>query len=203
MIGPSNVDALRLIGRWPAWPAPAVLLSGPPGSGKTHLAHIWAAQSGAVILSADRLTKGEAGGVSCSAMVVEDISSEAAPEEPLFHLINAMRESGGSLLLTARAPAEAWRIHLPDLRSRLRMAAPAALGAPDDELLRRVLVKLFADRQLAIDKPVVDYLLARMERSFGAAISIVQAIDRAALAAGRPITRSVAAAILADQPASG
>ena len=99
------------------------------------------------------------------ALAVEDVPPDAVPEAALFHLINSVRELGGSLLLTSRSQAEDWQVGLPDLRSRLRLAAPVALGAPDDELLRQVLVKLFADRQLVVDKPVIDYLISRMERS--------------------------------------
>ena len=120
------------------------------------------------------------------------------PEAALFHLFNDVREHGGSLLITSRDRTEDWRVDLQDLRSRLRLATPVALGAPEDGLLRQVLVKLFADRQLLVDKPVIDYLVARMERSLSAAVRLVDALDRAALSAGRRITRPMAAGILAQ-----
>lgn len=196
--GPSNAAALHLIERWPDWPSPVVVLSGPPGSGKTHLAHVWASLSGAAILAAshlhtaDVLATYQAGGIA-----VEDVSMHDVPQHALFHLINSAKESGGSLLLTSRTSAADWRIDLPDLRSRLRMATPVALDPPDDELLRKVLVKLFADRQLTVDKPVIDYLLVRMERSLSAAVTLVEALDRQALATARRITRPLAAELFA------
>ncbi len=199
MPGGSNSVALRLIESWPDWPGPIVLLTGPAGSGKTHLAHIWAAEANAAIVPASDLAGNRAvpriapGG----AIAVEDVTPEAVPEAELFHLINGVRELGGSLLLTARRRADDWQVGLPDLRSRLRLAAPVTLGAPEDELLRQVLVKLFADRQLAVDKPVIDYLIARMERSLSAASALVEALDAEALAAGRRVTRAMAAGILA------
>ena len=198
MPGPSNEVALRLIESWPAWPSPVLLLAGPSGSGKTHLVNIWASTADAKIMEADTL----AGLVhptivARGAIAIEDVAPEAAPEAALFHLINSVREAGGSLLITSRAPADEWHVNLPDLRSRLRMAAPAALGAPDDDLLRKVLVKLFADRQLVVDKPLIDYLISRMERSLSAAVELVETLDREALAAGRGITRSMASAVLA------
>jgi chromosomal replication initiation ATPase DnaA len=205
MTGPSNSAALHLIESWPDWPAPVVLLTGPSGSGKTHLAHIWAERASAEIVPAaalsldtdvSRLAPG-------GAIVVEDILPDAVPEAALFHLINGVRELGSSLLLTSRSAPDDWRASLPDLRSRLRLAAPATLGAPEDDLLRRVLVKLFADRQLVVDKPVIDYLISRMERSLSAAVALVEAIDQEALAAGRRITRSMAAGILAGTATSG
>jgi chromosomal replication initiation ATPase DnaA len=197
--GPSNSVALRLIESWPGWPSPVVLLTGPAGSGKTHLAQIWAANANAEVLRADALAieqivpRIEAG----RSFVVEDVAPHAVPAAALFHLINAVRELGGSLLLTSRDRAEGWQVDLPDLRSRLRLAAPVVLQPPDDELLRQVLVKLFADRQLLVDKPVIDYLVSRMERSLSAAAALVEALDRAALAAGRRITRPMAAEVLA------
>ena len=120
----------------------------------------------------------------------------------MFHLINSVSEQGGALLLTSRHPAEDWRAELPDLRSRLRMATPVTIGAPDEELLRKALVKLFADRQLVVEKAVIDYLLLRMERSLASAVALVEALDREALAAGRAITRPMAGRILAEERAS-
>jgi len=202
MVGPSNGSALRLIERWPDWPAAVVLLTGPGGSGKTHLVHIWAAEAKAEIVPATSMANHEMlPTMRGSALAVEDVLPDAVPEAALFHLINTVRELGGSLLLTSQTQAEDWRVTLPDLRSRLRLAAPLALGAPEDELLRRVLVKLFADRQLVVDKPLIDYLISRMERSFSAAVGLVEALDGEALAAGRPITRTMAAEILAGRAA--
>jgi chromosomal replication initiation ATPase DnaA len=199
---PSNAAALHLVDRWPDWPAPVVVLSGPPGSGKTHLAHIWAERSGAAIHASEWLDAANRPPLRLGGgLVVEDLSMADVPQEQLFHLINSAREAGASLLLTSRAPATDWRIALPDLRSRLRMAAPVALAPPDDDLLRKVMVKLFADRQLTIDKPVLDYLLVRMERSLSAAAVLVEALDREALASARRITRPLAARILAGDNA--
>ncbi len=199
MVSGSNSAALRLIESWPDWPSPVALLTGPSGSGKTHLVHIWAARAGAEIIEAAALRLeyipqlGTAG-----ALAVEDVEPAAVPEEPLFHLFNSVREHGGSLLVTSQAHPEEWNVVLPDLRSRLRLATPLTLGAPEDALLRQVLVKLFADRQLLVDKPVIDYLIARMERSLRAAVRLVDALDRASLSAGRRITRQTAAGILAE-----
>ena len=200
LVSPSNRAAFTLIGRWPDWPAPFVVLSGPAGSGKTHLAHIWAERAEAAIVDAGHVPaeSGLAGTV-----VVEDVQPRGVPEREFFHLINSAKESGGSLLLTSRLPAAAWEISLPDLRSRLRMAAPAVLEPPDDDLLRQVLVKLFADRQISVDRGLVDFLLARMERSLSAAAVLVDRLDREALAEGRRITRPLAAAVLAAAAGDG
>jgi chromosomal replication initiation ATPase DnaA len=202
VVGSSNRDALRLIESWPDWPSPLAVLSGPPGSGKTHLAHIWSELSGAEILSS-AFSRDSAMRIPISALAVEDVEPGGVPEGSLFHLINEVRENGGSLLLTSRFQVEEWRVGLPDLSSRLRLAAPLSLGAPDDDLLRQVLVKLFADRQLIIEKAVIDYLLLRMERSLSAATILVELLDREALAEGRKISRPLAARVLADMMDAG
>jgi chromosomal replication initiation ATPase DnaA len=198
MVGPPNQAALKLIESWPDWPSSVVVLSGPPGSGKTHLAHIWASHMGTEIIPASEIgSQTSPGWTPERGIAIEDVRSGNVDEDALFHLINMVNERGASLLITSRSGPTDWNISLADLRSRLRLATPVVLGAPDDELLRRVLVKLFADRQLIVDKAVVDYMLLRMERSLAAAAALVDALDREALAESGRITRPMAARILA------
>ena len=193
IVGNSNREAFEVAAHSAD---PVVLLIGPAGSGKTHLAHIWAARRGGRLIAATELAgAGLAEIEPGSAYAVEDIDAGGLAEAALFHLINAAREAGGYLLATAReTPATS----LPDLQSRLRLARPATLLPPDDLILRPVLVKLFADRQLVVEKPVVDFLLPRIERSFSAVAEVVDLLDHEALAAGQAITRPMAARILAE-----
>ncbi len=197
LVAPANAEAVAWLDRWPLWPAPALVLTGPAGSGKTHLAHVFAARAGAVVLEAQGLAVPrlpELLGTAPAAIVEE---AHAAPEAALFHLYNLLAERKGHLLLPARAPPARWAIALADLRSRLLAAPVAALQPPDDTLLAALLVKLFADRQLAVGAEVLAYLVPRLERSFAAAAQIVAALDRAALAAHRPVTVPLARAVLA------
>ncbi len=196
--GPCNEDALNLIESWPDWPANAIALVGPEGSGKTHLATIWAAASGARVTSARAL--GEAklpAALATGALVIED-GAATQDESALFHLINLAREERAYLLFTARSVPSAWPVVLPDVVSRLRALPVVTLQAPDDAMLRAVIVKLAADRQLALDETVVRYLLTRIERSFAAARSAVIALDQEALRQGRPPTRALAAELFRD-----
>lgn len=203
IVGQSNREALALVEAWPDWPAPVVVLSGPAGSGKTHLAHIWAERAGAEMLAADMFGSEALPRFLGRGLAVENVDAEQVPEQALFHLINHAKETEASILVTSRRESSKWRVALPDLRSRLRMAAPAALASPDDALLRQVLVKLFADRQLIVERAVLDFLLVRMERSLAAASLVVEALDREALAAGRSITRPMAAEVLARMETRG
>jgi chromosomal replication initiation ATPase DnaA len=196
--GPCNASALELVEAWPDWPANAVALVGPEGAGKTHLAMIWAAAAGARTVSARALGETELpAALATGALVVEDATS-GADERTLFHLLNLVREENASLLLTARTAPATWPIAIPDLASRLRALPVVLLQPPDDAMLRAVMVKLAADRQLALDQSVVSYLTTRIERSFAAARAAVVALDNEALRQRRPPTRALAAEIFRE-----
>jgi chromosomal replication initiation ATPase DnaA len=196
--GPCNRGALELIDCWPDWPASAIALIGPEGSGKTHLATIWAAAAGARVVSAHALNEvGLRATLATGALVIEDAAA-TTDERALFHLINLAREDNCFLLLTARFAPSAWPIGIPDVVSRLRAMPVVTLAAPDDAMLRAVIVKLAADRQLALDESVVSYLSTRIERSFAAARAAVIALDNEALRRGRPPTRALAAELFRD-----
>ena len=195
LVAPCNAAAVAWIDRWPDWPGPALALVGPAGSGKTHLAHVWRARTGASLIPG-RAVRGEIDLLLWGAKhaVVDD--ADSADEETLLHLYNRLALDGASLLITAGAPPARWATRLADLASRLRTAPVAAIGAPDDALIEAVMVKLFADRNLIPAPEVIAYLLARIERSFDAARRTVAALDRAALAERRTITVQLARSVL-------
>jgi chromosomal replication initiation ATPase DnaA len=195
--GPANEAALALIERWPDWPNRIMLLAGEEGSGKSHLASIWAEQSGARMISAHALTAASVpNALATGALVVEDLKPEGFDERALFHLMNLAREEAAFVLITARMPPSAFEIELRDLRSRLRAVPVVSLAPPDDRLLRALIVKFCADRQLAVDESLVGYLVGRIERSYGAARRAVELLDSESLRLGRPVTRALAAELL-------
>jgi len=194
LAGPSNRAALALIERWPDWPAPAMALVGPEGSGKSHLAAIWADASGARVLAGRLLGEVDLPtALATGALVLEDVDPVGLDERALFHLINLVREQGAFLLITARQPPAGFPVGIRDLASRLRSVPAVTLAAPDDALLRALLVKLAADRQLAVDEALVTYLANRIERSFAAARAAVERLDQEAMRRHRPVTRALAA----------
>lgn len=198
--GPSNAAALALIERWPDWPATAAALVGPEGSGKSHLAAIWADSAGARAIASHAITAANVPtALATGALLIEDLREGACEEAALFHLLNLAREQGAFLLITARIPPGGWSVRLPDLASRLRALPTVALAPPDDALLRAVLVKLFADRQLAVDEGLIGFLAARIERSFAAARAIVAELDREALRQKRDVNRTLAAELLRNR----
>lgn len=187
-----------------AWPSGKLALSGPEGSGKSHLVHVWAADHAAEIVAAADLGREDIERLaSRDRVAVEDIEAlheGEAGEVPLFHLHNLLLASGGRLLLTARSAPARWAIALPDLKSRLQATGLAHLSPPDDALLGAVIMKLFADRQIAVPPALISYLVQRIDRSFAAALDIVDRLDAAALSEGRPVNRSLAARLLDNAP---
>jgi chromosomal replication initiation ATPase DnaA len=195
----SNADALHMIEAWPHWPDTVLLLVGAPGSGKSHLATIWATNADAQMLSGSDLSNSDVVALSDHpALVIDAADDLGAAEAPLFHLLNIARQDRKSILLTARRAPDFWGLKTPDLLSRLRLAPMAEIGAPDDALLQAVLKKLFRDRQLLVDPAVADFIALHIDRSLDIARALVATLDRMSLARGSAITRAMARELLLD-----
>ena len=192
LIAPCNRDAVQWLDRWHDWPSPVLALYGPAGCGKTHLTNVFLAQTEGRDITDDVRGGAEPSNIlaASGAFVIEGADALAVGQraEDLLHFYNVARELGAKILFTAEQPPSRWNITLPDLASRLKAATAVGIGAPDDALIGSLLVKLFADRQLKVDEDVIPYMLARMERSFDAARTLVSKVDDLALAKHRNIT---------------
>lgn len=184
-ISECNRTAWDTLQRWPNWGAHALILSGPAGSGKTHLAELWRARVGAACINAAALDARTAG--SNGHWLVEDIEG-LRDERLLLHLFNATREQGGGLLMTSAVPAAQLPFTLPDLTSRLLAAASASIAQPDDAVLAASFRKQFADRQMKVDEEVIAYIVPRIERSLGAVKTLVETLDRTTLETRKNLT---------------
>jgi chromosomal replication initiation ATPase DnaA len=195
--GPANEAGLALIDSWPDWPNRIMLLVGPEGSGKSHLAAIWAEDAGARSTAAHALALDDVPGtLATGALVIEDLKPGRFDERAMFHLMNLARQDEAFVLMTTRLSPSAFEVELRDLRSRLRAVPTVSLLPPDDLLFRGLIVKFCADRQLSVDETVVSYLTSRIERSYAAARQAVDLLDSEALRLGRPVTRALAAELL-------
>jgi chromosomal replication initiation ATPase DnaA len=195
--GPANEAGLALIDIWPDWPNRIMLLVGPEGSGKSHLAAIWAEDAGARSTAAHALALDDVpGALATGALVIEDLKPGRFDERAMFHLMNLARQDEAFVLMTTRLSPSAFEVELRDLRSRLRAVPTVSLLPPDDLLFRGLIVKFCADRQLSVDETVVSYLTSRIERSYAAARQAVDLLDTEALRLGRPVTRALAAELL-------
>jgi chromosomal replication initiation ATPase DnaA len=198
LVSDCNRAAVKLIDAWPQWSDQVQLLIGPAASGKTHLARVWQALSGAETLDPGTLRIDVVDRMKAATpLIVEDADRAAYEEKSLFHLLNLAREHRLFVLLTARNVPSRWRLSLPDLLSRLNASPAVEIGAPDEALIRTVMLKHFADRQLDIDPKVLTYLALHVDRSLAAAAAAVAAVDRAALATGRKISRQLVTDVLA------
>ena len=177
VVSDANRTATDWLAQAPRWPMPRSLLVGPPASGKSHLAAMFAARTGGRII---------------------DDADRAADGEPLFHAWNAAT-SERPLLLTARRLPKFWAHALPDLASRLAATPLVRLEDPDDTLIAAVLEKRFADRGLRVAPEVIAYLVTRIERSFAAAAAAVAGLDTLSLAERRDITVPLARDLLEGQ----
>jgi len=206
LVVPSNADAVQWVERWPDWPGPVLAIAAPEGAGKTHLAHVFQAQTGAKMVTVARLRTDRADGVlaGASALVLEDVEKflSAGLAQELLHLYNLAVEDGIRILMTAQRPPARWGVELKDLSSRLNTAPVAEIGPPDDVLITALIVKQFADRQLSVDQDVLTYMLARMDRSFLAVRDLVLAIDEHALAHKRAITIPLVRSVLGRHTAT-
>lgn len=201
LVTPANRDAAAWIGKWPDWPAHGLVITGSSGSGKTHLVNLWLAKNGGRFVAFPELAGQDAASLTASTKYIaidnaDAVAGHAVAEEKLFHLYNHLNAVKGSLLLTLAQGAGQAGFVLPDLRSRLLALPAVTLGAPDDALLSALIVKQFRDRQIAIEAGVVDYLTTRGARDAAGIRSLVERLDRAALAEGRKITVALARKVL-------
>jgi chromosomal replication initiation ATPase DnaA len=206
LVTPCNELAVAWLNRWPDWPAPALVLTGPAGAGKSHLAAIWAGRTGAKpVMPGAKVDLDRA--VPPGACLLIDLQTMLHPEPdaeaPWFHLLNLLKERRAHALIVAREPAARWPVRLPDLASRLAALPQVDILAPDETLLAALLVKHLADLGALVDPPVIRYLVPRIERSFLAVSDLAKALNRAALAAQKPITVALARTILSEPDGAG
>ncbi len=198
-VSPANAHAVAMVEGWQSWPSRKLALVGPSGAGKTHLAHVWAAQAQAQIVQAAALPRLDIPTLAQANIAIEDvpmIAGNAEAEVALFHLHNLALAEGHSLLMTAHLPPSRWGLILPDLTSRMEGTANVIVESPDDDLLMAVLMKLFSDRQLSPTPDTIPYLTRRIDRSFDMARQVVAALDHAALSQGREVNRKLAGEVL-------
>ena len=201
-VSTANAAALAAVDGWRNWPDRKLVLTGPPGAGKSHLAGLWAEETGAEVLAAAGLAASDPATLAGRSVVLEDaeaLAGDAEAQAAAFHLHNIVLAEGGHLLVTAATAPSRWGLELPDLASRMQAAPVVAIEPPDESLLAAVLVKLFADRQIDPPETLIRYLLPRIDRSFAAAREVVAALDTRALAEGKPVSRDLARQILESQ----
>lgn len=198
LVTSSNTAAVELIDQWPNWPSYAAIIVGPESSGKSHLVEVWRQRSAALKVQASDLTTDKVPQLFAGETVaVEDLNPNAFDERAIFHALNFAKQEGRNILFTSRIAPNHMAFRIPDLASRLNALPIVQINAPDDALLRGVLVKLFADRQLAVDEGLIKYTLLRMPRSLATARKLVSDIDHLALAEKAEVSKALVSRVIA------
>ena len=198
---PSNAAARIWVldpeARW-QWPEGRLVLWGDEGTGKTHLLSVWSGRHGAPVIDGTRLCNADVAALShekLSALALDNADC-VSQERDLLHLINMSRERRISLLMTARTPPARWSVALPDLVSRLRATTSVPIGSAEEALLRRLFLRLLAERQIVVGQSVTDWLLRRLPRNAGVIRDMTERLDNLALESGGKVTRKLAQEVL-------
>ena len=192
LVSSSNKEAYKLVNSWPEWRSRKIIIFGDSGTGKTHLSKIWQKNTSAIILNLNQLKKikFESFFKKKNIFIIENISDffdkinkkeKNNLEKQLLHFYNLIEEKKGYLLLTSLIAPKLWKISLPDLKSRILSSIAVKIKKPNDQLLSSVLVKLFVDKQILIDKKIIKFIVYRSERSFANLENIVNKIDKQSL----------------------
>ena len=193
-VSEANANAAAMVQDPALWPEKKLVITGAQGAGKSHLARVFQIEQNAMLLNATSLPmQFDAQGP----VIVEDMQDLSdAQEEAMFHLHNAQRAAGFALLMTAREAPSRWALKLPDLISRMQATTPVAITAPDDQLLRFLLTKLFSDRQVIPSPGVINYVATRVDRSYVAVAEVVAKLDHMAMVTKKPASIRMAAELL-------
>jgi len=192
----ANERAFAHVIAFPNWHAPLSLIVGPAKAGKSHLGNIWATRAGATSAQAKSFSRLASEG-GANPVLLDDIDRCAFVEADLFHLLNQSMRDARPVLMTARSDPQGWQLETNDVLSRVRLAARFQVEPADDVQLSHMFVKLFEDRQLAVEPKVIAYLVQRMERSPQEAVALVALMDRLALIQRTALSRSIASEAIA------
>lgn len=196
----SNKDALDWINKWPNWGKGIynniAYLFGEKSSGKTHLAKIWQAKSGAVFVT-NRLLQGQLYfDDETNGYILEDMENFAEQEKLLFNFLNYIINSKKFLLITSNSAPSKIEFHLPDLKSRINSFLAIKIKKPDENMIGQILLKYFADRQISVSSNVINYLIHRIDRSYKNISDVAEKLDKVSLLQHRKISIAMIKSVL-------
>ena len=195
-VSASNLEAFEILNNWPKWIKKFINLYGEKYSGKSHLAKIFELKSTCLNISEKNFTEEILIKFKTKqSLIIEDYQNNIS-ENLLYSLINIVEQENKYLLITSEKPINEFNYKLNDLVSRLNNFLYIKLGAPDDELIYALIVKNFSDRQITIDKKLIDYIIKRIDRSYESIFIFISKVDQLSLQKGKPINLEVIKKVL-------
>ena len=183
----SNSNAFNLINRWPDWDKKILNISGEKFSGKSHLANIFRLKSKAFLVKGNKIDNSIFKSLKLYESIIIDDFEECNKEEILYSIFNLIDQDSKYLLINSLKPINKIKFKLPDLASRSKNCLYAEIENPDDELLFAIILKNFSDRQIKIEKKIIDFIISRIDRSYRKIDEFIYKIDELSLKKKKPI----------------
>ena len=180
-VGKSNYYTFEIINKWPKWEKNILNISGEKFSGKTHLVNIFLKKFNGIKIESNLLNNGDLKTIkSFQCIVLEDLTLEI-DENLLYTLFNIIDQDNKFLIVTSNKPIVEIDFKLQDLRSRTKNCLLAKIENPDDELMFAIILKNLSDRQITLDKKLIDYIIKRIDRSYSKIFEFIYKIDEISL----------------------
>ena len=183
----SNSNAFNLINRWPDWNKKILNISGEKFSGKSHLANIFKLKSKAFLIKGNEIDNSIFKSIKLHESIIIDDFEECNEEEILYSIFNLIDQDSKYLLINSLKPINEIKYRLPDLSSRSKNCLYAVIENPDDELLFAIILKNFSDRQIKIEKKIINFIISRIDRSYRKIDEFIYKIDELSLKKKKPI----------------
>ena len=180
-VGKSNYYTFELINKWPKWEKNFLNISGEKFSGKTHIVNIFLKKFNGIKIESNLLNNDSLKTIKpFQSIVLEDLTLEV-DEKLIYTLFNIIDQDNKFLIITSNKPIVEINFKLEDLRSRTKNCLLAKIENPDDELMFALILKNLSDRQITLDKKLIDFIIKRVDRSYGKIFEFIYKIDEISL----------------------
>jgi chromosomal replication initiation ATPase DnaA len=186
-VSDNNYFAFNLIDKWPKWEKRILNISGEKFSGKTHLANIFKSKSSALLLNENEINNDVFKKIKLYESIIVDGFSNKIDENLTYSIFNLVDQDSKYLLINSETPLNEINFELPDLVSRSRNLLHAKINPPDDELIFAIILKNFSDRQIKLEKKIIEFIINRIDRSYSKISEFIYKVDELSLKKKKPI----------------
>ena len=186
-VSKSNYFAFNIIDSWPRWEKKILNICGEKYSGKSHLANIFKLKSKAIYIDSNKITNQILKKIKLYECIIIDDLKEKCDEKIIYSIFNLIDQDGKYLLINSVKPLNKFNFKLPDMKSRSKNCLVANIDSPDDELIYALILKNFSDRQIKLEKKIIEFIINRIDRSYGKIYDFIYKIDELSLKKKKPI----------------